>query len=200
MNARTHADPPAIDTGVAGEGAAIACRPESSDWRGSFVARTGTTSPSRHATSASCGYSIPWGVSFGALHGPQVALVREHVRAFVGAPRPTLIGAGQRSALRSTSRGVPLTLGRTGIESEANTEAVTTRSKNVVAAIARELGLEKVMFAAADPEVFGWYVNNYGPEVNLFVDHRQIVQLECLRRGIWGTKSLSGRVVAYSAG
>jgi hypothetical protein len=26
------------------------------------------------------------------------------------------------------------------------------------------------MFEAADPEVFGWYVKNYVPEVNLFVD------------------------------
>jgi len=52
-------------------------------------------------------------VSFGALDGTQVALVREHVREFGGAPLPTLIGAGQRSALRSTPRGVALTLGRT---------------------------------------------------------------------------------------
>jgi len=52
----------------------------------------------------------------------------------------------------------------------------------------------KVMFEAADPEVFAWYVKNYGPEVNLFVDHSQIVQLQCLRSGIWGTKSLWGRV------
>jgi phosphosulfolactate synthase (CoM biosynthesis protein A) len=36
-----------------------------------------------------------------------------------------------------------------------------------------------------------------GPEVNLFVDHSQIVQLETLRRGIWGTKSLWGRVLTY---
>jgi hypothetical protein len=49
----------------------------------------------------------------------------------------------------------------------------------------------------ADPEVFGLYVRSYGPEVNLFVDHSQIVQLECLRRGIWGTKCLCGRVVTY---
>jgi phosphosulfolactate synthase (CoM biosynthesis protein A) len=35
----------------------------------------------------------------------------------------------------------------------------------------------------------------YGPEVNLFVDS-QIVQLECLRRGI----CLWGRVVTYPAG
>jgi phosphosulfolactate synthase (CoM biosynthesis protein A) len=83
------------------------------------------------------------------------------------------------------------------IESEGITEEVTTWRTDVPAAIARELGLEKVMFEAADPEVFGWYVKNYGPEVNLFVDHSQIVQLECLRRGIWGTKSLWGRVVTY---
>jgi len=30
-----------------------------------------------------------------------------------------------------------------------------------------------------------------------FVDHSQIVQLECLRAGIWGTKSLWGRVMTY---
>ena len=50
---------------------------------------------------------------------------------------------------------------------------------------------------ASDPEVFSWYVKSYGPEVNLFVDHSQIVQLECLRAGIWGTKSTWGRVVTY---
>ena len=66
-----------------------------------------------------------------------------------------------------------------------------------LAGIVDGLGLEKVMFEAADPEVFAWYVKNYGPEVNLFVDHSQIVQLECLRSGIWGTKSLWGRVVTY---
>lgn len=86
------------------------------------------------------------------------------------------------------------------IESEGITEEVTTWRTDVVATIARELGLEKVMFEAADPEVFGWYIKNYGPEVNLFVDHSQIVQLECLRRGIWGTKSLWGRVLTYQPG
>ena len=83
------------------------------------------------------------------------------------------------------------------IESEGITEEVTTWRTDVVASIARELGLESVMFEAADPEVFGWYVKNYGPEVNLFVDHSQIVQLECLRRGLWGTNSLWGRVVTF---
>ncbi len=62
---------------------------------------------------------------------------------------------------------------------------------------ARELGLEHIMFEAADPEVFAWSVKHYGPDVNLFADHGQIVQLECLRSGLWGTESLWGRVATY---
>lgn len=80
------------------------------------------------------------------------------------------------------------------IESEGITENVTRWRTDVVADIINEIGLEKVMFEAADPPVFEWYVKNYGNEVNLFVDHSQIVQLEALRSGIWGTKSTWGRI------
>jgi len=83
------------------------------------------------------------------------------------------------------------------IESEGITESVKQWRTDVPARIINALGLEKVMFEAADPEVFAWYIKNWGPEVNLFVDHSQIVQLECLRSGIWGTASLWGRVVTY---
>jgi phosphosulfolactate synthase (CoM biosynthesis protein A) len=83
------------------------------------------------------------------------------------------------------------------IESEGITENVKVWRTDVVAKIIDALGLEKPMFEAADPEVFAWYIKNYGPEVNLFVDHSQIVQLECLRSGLWGTKSLWGRILTY---
>jgi phosphosulfolactate synthase (CoM biosynthesis protein A) len=83
------------------------------------------------------------------------------------------------------------------IESEGITENVKTWRTDVVAKVINALGLEKPMFEAADPEVFAWYVKNYGAEVNLFVDHSQIVQLECLRSGLWGNKSLWGRVLTY---
>jgi phosphosulfolactate synthase (CoM biosynthesis protein A) len=83
------------------------------------------------------------------------------------------------------------------IESEGITESVRTWRTDVPAQIADALGLEKVMFEAADPDVFSWYIRNYGPEVNLFVDHSQIVQLECLRSGIWGTAATWGRVLTY---
>jgi phosphosulfolactate synthase (CoM biosynthesis protein A) len=96
-------------------------------------------------------------------------------------------------ARRCLEAGAPLIM----IESEGITESVRTWRTDVASAIAAELGTEHVMFEAADPEVFAWYIKHYGPEVNLFVDHSQIVQLECLRAGIWGTASLFGRVVTY---
>lgn len=83
------------------------------------------------------------------------------------------------------------------VESEGITEQVRNWRTDVAGSFARELGLEKVMFEAADPEVFSWFVKNYGPEVNLFIDHSQIVLLESLRSGTWGTKSVWGRVVTY---
>ena len=86
------------------------------------------------------------------------------------------------------------------IESEGITENVRTWRTDVAARIITALGLERVMFEAADPAVFTWYVKNYGPAVNLFVDHSQIVQLECLRSGIWGTADTWGRIVTYQDG
>ncbi|QLH37369.1 MAG: phosphosulfolactate synthase [Parachlamydiaceae bacterium] len=83
------------------------------------------------------------------------------------------------------------------IESEGITENVKTWRTEAAAKIINSLGMDKVMFEAADPDVFAWYIKNYGVDVNLFVDHSQIVQLEALRSGIWGTKSLWGRIVTY---
>lgn len=83
------------------------------------------------------------------------------------------------------------------MESEGVTENANPWKVNVPAKFIRELGLENVMFEAADPQVFKWYIKNYGPEVNLFVDHSQIVQLEATRQGIWGTNDIWGRIVTY---
>jgi phosphosulfolactate synthase (CoM biosynthesis protein A) len=83
------------------------------------------------------------------------------------------------------------------IESEGITENVRNWRTDVVAQIISALGTDKVMFEAADPAVFDWYIKHYGPEVNLFVDHSQLVQLQCLRSGIWGTASVWGRILTY---
>jgi len=84
------------------------------------------------------------------------------------------------------------------IESEGITESVREWRTEIATKFATELGTEKVMFEASDPDVFAWYIKNYGPEVNLFVDHSQIVQLEGLRRGIWGNTELWGRVLTFN--
>jgi phosphosulfolactate synthase (CoM biosynthesis protein A) len=84
------------------------------------------------------------------------------------------------------------------IESEGITENMEPWRTEIPAKFINALGLENLMFEAADPKVFAWYLKNFGPEVNLFVDHSQIVQLEALRQGIWGTKSLWGRVLTYN--
>lgn len=83
------------------------------------------------------------------------------------------------------------------MESEGVTENANPWKVDVPARFIRDLGLKNVMFEAADPQVFKWYIKNYGPEVNLFVDHSQLVQLETMRRGIWGTNDIWGRIVTY---
>ena len=113
-----------------------------------------------------------------------------------------LVAAGTRDpgwaiglARRCLDAGADLVM----LESEGITENVTAWRTDVVGRIVDGLGLDRVMFEAADPAVFAWYVKTYGPDVNLFVDHSQIVQLECLRSGVWGTQSLWGRVQTYKA-
>ncbi|KIW71996.1 hypothetical protein PV04_00220 [Phialophora macrospora] len=83
------------------------------------------------------------------------------------------------------------------IESEGITENVKSWRTDVIQAILRDLPQEKVMFEAADPAVFNWYVREFGIDVNLFVDHSQIVQLTCLRQGIWGMADTFGKIVSY---
>jgi phosphosulfolactate synthase (CoM biosynthesis protein A) len=83
------------------------------------------------------------------------------------------------------------------LESEGVTESVTTWRADVVSAFVEAFGLERLLFEAADPRVFEWYIKNFGAEVNLFVDHRQVLLLESVRSGIWGSHSLWNRVVTY---
>ncbi|CAH9111981.1 unnamed protein product [Cuscuta europaea] len=52
---------------------------------------------------------------------------------------------------------------------------------DVIAKIIGRLGLAKTMFEASSPRISEWFVKQYGPKVNLFVDHSQVMDLECLR-------------------
>ncbi|CAF0899375.1 unnamed protein product [Didymodactylos carnosus] len=86
------------------------------------------------------------------------------------------------------------------IESEGITENVEPNKwrTDVISRIINELGADNVMFEAAEPDVFTWFIQNYGIDINLFVDHSQIVQLECLRQGIWGSSNTFARILIYT--
>ncbi|MBO0692136.1 MAG: phosphosulfolactate synthase [Acidimicrobiaceae bacterium] len=103
------------------------------------------------------------------------------------------VGAAVDRGRRSLDAGADLVV----LESEGVTEGVKTWRTDVPAAFMEALGSENVLFEAAEPAVFEWYIKNYGPDVNLFVDHSQALHLESLRSGVWGPASLFGRVVTY---
>ncbi|KFY48652.1 hypothetical protein V495_01147, partial [Pseudogymnoascus sp. VKM F-4514 (FW-929)] len=133
-------------------------------------------------------------------------------------PKPELgiqFGAGgdtEASALEKTGTSDPSKLVDMGkkflaagvevmmIESEGITENVRTWRTDVIQKILRDLPMENVMFEAAEPKVFNWYVREFGVDVNLFVDHSQVVQLACLRSGIWGMADTFGKVVSFRDG
>lgn len=52
---------------------------------------------------------------------------------------------------------------------------------DIIAKIVGRLGLERTMFEASNPQTSEWFIKQYGPKVNLFVDHSQVMDLECLR-------------------
>lgn len=66
-------------------------------------------------------------------------------------------------------------------ESEGVTEQAREWRTDVAARFAAELGLDSIMFEAADPRRLHLVREKLRPpgEPNLFVDHSQIIQLEC---------------------
>lgn len=109
-----------------------------------------------------------------------------------------LMGTSDPSrVINQAKKFVDMGVERMMIESEGITENVKTWRTDVIQAILRDIPLEKVMFEAADPKVFNWYIREFGVDVNLFVDHSQIFQLSCLRRGIWGMADTFGKITTY---
>lgn len=82
------------------------------------------------------------------------------------------------------------------VEGEGITENVPEWWTDVVYEIADRLGLENCVPEAPSPEMFEGYVENFGPDVDLFVDDSQVVELDCMRSGLWGKTSSWGRVAS----
>lgn len=127
------------------------------------------------------------GIQFGAGGGSDVSqLEREGTRH---------VSHAIALARRYLDAGADLIM----IESEGITENVRSWQLEAVASLVDAIGLDHIMFEAAAPDVFTWYVKTYGAEVNLFIDHSQILHLESLRQGIWGTADVWGRIARYES-
>ncbi|MFB6113871.1 MAG: phosphosulfolactate synthase [Halodesulfurarchaeum sp.] len=103
-----------------------------------------------------------------------------------------------RQAIREGRRHLDAGADLLMVEAEGITEEVTEWRTDVAYEIATELGHENLVFEAPGPEMFEWYLKNFGPNVNLFVDNSQIVELESMRSGLWGKATSWGRTVTYS--
>lgn len=87
------------------------------------------------------------------------------------------------------------------IESEGLTEDLPPEKwrKDVIEKLVDKFGYKVFMFEAADPPVFKWYLTTFGREVNLFIDHSQIVEFTAWRARLWGDKQIwEGKKLEYS--
>lgn len=77
------------------------------------------------------------------------------------------------------------------IDAEDICQHAESLRSDVIAKIIGRLGVEKTMFEASDAKTSEWFVRQYGPKVNLFVDHSQVMDLECLRGSNAGKNHMS---------
>ena len=86
------------------------------------------------------------------------------------------------------------------LESEGITEDLPPRKwrKDVVKKLVDNFGYEKWMFEASDPPVFKWYLKTFGTDVNLFIDHSQVVEFTAWKLGLWGDRDIwKGKKIGY---
>ncbi len=88
------------------------------------------------------------------------------------------------------------------LESEGITEDLPPEKwrTDVINALVDKFGYKKWMFEASDPPVFKWYLKKFGRDVNLFIDHSQIVEFTAWRLGLWGDKDIwKDKEIAYKS-
>lgn len=78
------------------------------------------------------------------------------------------------------------------IESEGITEDLPPEKWriDVIKSLVSKFGYEKLMFEAAEPQVFKWYLKNVSRDVNVFIDHSQVVEFTAWKLGLWGDKDI----------
>lgn len=103
-----------------------------------------------------------------------------------------------RRAIEEANRHLDAGAYKIMIESDGITDLVREPRTDVAFDLAHGIGLENCMFEADDPESFEWYIKEFGPNVNLYVDQSQIAELECLRSGVWEKQDTFGRTVSVN--
>ena len=86
------------------------------------------------------------------------------------------------------------------IESEGITEDLPPEEwkTDVIQRLVARFGSKNLMFEASDPPVFKWYLKNFGRNVNLFIDHSQIVEFTAWKTRLWGDPEIwKGRQLHY---
>ncbi len=88
------------------------------------------------------------------------------------------------------------------LESEGITEDLPPSKwrTDVIKKLVTEFGFESWMFESSDPPVFKWYLKNFGSNVNLFIDHSQIVEYTAWRTKLWGDPEIwKGKTLSYKS-
>lgn len=78
------------------------------------------------------------------------------------------------------------------LESEGITEDLPPEEwrVDIINELNKKFGFDSFMFEASDPAVFKWYLKQFGSEVNLFIDHSQIVEFTAWKTQLWGDRDI----------
>ncbi len=86
------------------------------------------------------------------------------------------------------------------IESEGLTEDLPSEKwrRDVIRKLVARFGYKTLMFEASDPPVFKWYLTTFGRDVNLFIDHSQVVEFTAWKTRLWGDPEIwKGKRIRY---
>ena len=85
------------------------------------------------------------------------------------------------------------------LESEGLTENISKENYrwNIIDNIISPLELSNFMVEADDQDVLSKYIEIYGPNINMMVDHTRLLKMEDARLGYGPSQFLWGKVVKY---